>query len=594
MKHNKELLLVAAPFIKILYDFLKESEFLIMLTDECGCILNILGDKEMLKQAKETGMVIGAFMNEENVGTNAMGTAIRENMPIQISAKEHFIKAFQNLTCSAAPIHDNKGNIIGTLNLTGSCSKVHPHTLGLAVAAVKSIENDLNKKNAENQLLQSYSYMNTIMDAIYSAIIAIDINGKIDRINKFACKILKTTEEELKGRYIYNIINCWNDVINTFEEGKFFEDRETDFLINGRMIRYNLSAHAIRDGGKVIGVVLVVKELQKVINLINKYTGMRARYTFSDIVTVNSEMKKIIEIGKSICDSPSTVLIQGESGTGKEIIAQAIHNESSRRDYGFVAINCGALSKNLIESELFGYDDGAFTGAKKGGNPGKFELANGGTLFLDEIGEMPLEMQVNLLRVIQEGSVTRIGGKRYIPVDVRIIAATNRDLKKEVEMGNFREDLYYRLSVIPIKLPPLRERTEDIPYLIKYFLKSKCEKLSKPLVTIDEDTMIELINYSWPGNIRELENYTEKIVNINSKLQAMNDEFNKVEYIHINSTNKKEDILSLNEICSLEEMERKMIKACIEKYNGNISKISKILGISRNTLYVKMKKYNIK
>ena len=198
----------------------------------------------------------------------------------------------------------------------------------------------------------------------------------------------------------------------------------------------------------------IFKDIQNVYNMVNKYTGMSAAYTFGDIIGESQNIVKLKAQAKSISDSPSTVLIQGESGTGKELIAQAIHNNSSRRNSSFVAINCGAIPKSLIESELFGYEEGAFTGAKRGGHPGKFELANGGTLFLDEIGEMPLDMQVSLLRVLQEGCVTRLGGNKCTLTDVRIVAATNKDLKKEIERGTFRDDLYYRLSVIPIHVPP--------------------------------------------------------------------------------------------------------------------------------------------
>ena len=338
-------------------------------------------------------------------------------------------------------------------------------------------------------------------------------------------------------------------------------------------------------------MVLTIKEIQRVLNLVNKYTGGRARYVFEDIIGESSSIKRVIYNARNIASSPSTILIEGESGTGKEVLAQAIHNASDRRNNSFVAINCGAIPKNLIESELFGYEDGAFTGAKRGGMPGKFELANGGTLFLDEIGEMPLDMQVNLLRVLQEGCVTRIGGNRYIPIDVRIIAATNKELGKEIEKGTFRRDLYYRLSVIPIWLPPLRDRENDMLLLFKHFLNVKAEKLRKSIPSISDEIYSNILTYNWPGNIREIENFVENIVNLDGNTTF--DIGNKQAGVQciakcVNKISDEEQY-----ICSLEELEKKAIIASIKKFDGNITKVAKILGISRNTLYVKMKKYDV-
>jgi transcriptional regulator with PAS, ATPase and Fis domain len=339
--------------------------------------------------------------------------------------------------------------------------------------------------------------------------------------------------------------------------------------------------------------------MQNIYNLVNKYTGMRARYTFEDIVGEDRKMKTLIEYAKNVSDSPSTILISGESGTGKEILAQAIHNFSSRRNKGFVAINCGAIPQNLIESELFGYAEGAFTGAKRGGNPGKFELANGGTLFLDEIDEMPLDMQVRLLRVLQEGCISRVGGDRYINVDVRIIAATNRDLPKEVREGKFREDLFYRISVIPIKIPPLRERREDIPLLIEHFLRVKALKINRKIPHIKKKLYEKMLEYDWKGNIRELENFVENIVNLNGRTTFNIDEFPMDDFIDSkgyndqNSETVENDEVEEEYICSLEELEKKAIINCIKKFDSNITKCAQKLGISRNTLYLKMKKYDI-
>lgn len=600
IKNNRELLKVASPFIKILYDFLRGSGFFIVLTDKDGCVLSTIGDREILDAAREMNLVVGAYMDESSIGTNAMGTAIKEDMPIQISEKEHFITAYHRWTCSAAPIHNIKGEIIGTLNLTGDSNNVHPHTLGLVVAAVRSIENQIESELAHKESIETYQYLNTIMDSVSFGLFAVDKEGIVKNINKIACKMINIEKENIINKSVETILSSWSIIFDCIKSSKEFLDEEIALKGSGSNERYNANAYPIKDDkNNLIGMVISLKDMQNVYNLVNKYTGMRARYTFEDIIGTDKKMKILIEYSKNISDSPSTILINGESGTGKEILAQAIHNFSSRRDKGFVAINCGAIPQNLIESELFGYADGAFTGAKRGGSLGKFELANGGTLFLDEIGEMPLDMQVKLLRVLQEGCITRVGGDKYIDVDVRIIAATNRDLSKEVREGRFREDLFYRISVIPIKIPPLRERKEDIPLLIEHFLRVKALKINKEMPEIDKELYNNMLEYDWKGNIRELENFVENIVNLNGKTTFNIDRFQISEYkddMKQEVSNREAAVIEkIDEeyVCSLEELEKKAIISCMKKFDSNISKCAQTLRISRNTLYLKMKKYGI-
>jgi len=324
-------------------------------------------------------------------------------------------------------------------------------------------------------------------------------------------------------------------------------------------------------------------EVEKERKLAGKISKGQAIYTFEKIIGKNEGFLKIIEYAKKIADSKSTVLITGESGTGKEIFAQSIHNYSNRREKPFIAVNCGAIPGTLIESELFGYEEGAFTGAKKGGAAGKFEQAHGGTIFLDEIGEMPLDMQIKLLRVIEEGVINRIGSGKHTPVSVRIIAATNKDLKLEMEKGNFRKDLFYRINVLPIGLPSLRERKEDIEPLINYYMTKTSKRLNKKMVNISKEDMRRLINYHWPGNIRELENVIELIIN--------------TEEVQLNSLDKsffkEEKELCFNSSFTLEQVEKLHISNVLRESKGNVSTAAKNLNIGRNTLYRKIEKYNI-
>lgn len=590
LQKNNELIKVARPFMEILYDFLRGSGFSLYLTDKEGIVLTIIGDYDIIENQEKMGIVVGGDMSEESTGTNAIGTALYENCSVQISGEEHFITTYYVWTCSAAVIHNEDGDIIGCLNLTGRCQLAHPHTLGLVVAAVKSIENHLKVEKTQNELVEAYQYLNKIMNSIDFGIFAVDTNGMLKGINNSACNMLDIKENEIINKNVDNILDNWEYILEQLRKGKAYENEEIIYSRSSKKKRFNLTVCPIKNKiGNITGMVGIFKDMQNVYNLVNKYTGKRAPYTFDDIIGNSKKILKVKEQSKNISNSPSTVLIQGESGTGKELIAQSIHNNSNRRNESFVAINCGAIPKSLIESELFGYEEGAFTGAKRGGHPGKFELANGGTLFLDEIGEMPLDMQVNLLRVLQEECVTRVGGSKCINVDVRIIAATNKDLKKEVEKGTFREDLYYRLSVIPIYVPPLREREGDIEILIDYFLKAKAIKLGKSIPKIQDSLYKKLINYTWAGNIRELENCIENIVNMDGDT-SFSFENKTLEKEQNNSVEKKLEY----DMYSLEEWEKKLIINSINKYSGNLTKAAKALGINRSTLYSKIKRYELK
>ena len=584
---NVGLINIARPFIEILYELLKGSGFSIYLSDKDGVVLTTIGDQDILDDQAKVGIVVGADMSEKSAGTNAIGTALYENCSIQTSGEDHFITAFHIWTCSAAVIHDEDGGIAGCLNLTGRRQQAHPHTLGLVVAAVKSIENQLKVEKTQKELFKTNQYLNRVMDSINSGIFTTDTNGTVIAINSSLCGMLDISEEESINKNADGILGNWKYILGELKRENAYENREVIFYGNEKKNRFDLSVYPIKNKtDNIIGAVAIVRDIQNVYNLVNKYTGMSAAYTFDDIVGKSQVILKLKEQAESISDSPSTVLIQGESGTGKELIAQSIHNSSSRSNNSFVAINCGAIPKSLIESEFFGYEEGAFTGAKRGGHPGKFELASGGTLFLDEIGEMPLDMQISLLRVLQEGCINRLGGNKCTIVDVRIIASTNKDLKEEVEKGTFREDLYYRLSVIPIYVPPLRDREGDIELLIEHFLKVKALKLGKPIPAIRDELFTKLIDYNWPGNVREMENCIENIVNLSGNT-SFSFETKNLE------CRQRDPVFSPPEydMCSLEEWEQKAILHCLAQCGGNITKAARVLGVNRSTLHLKINKY---
>ncbi|SES84948.1 sigma-54-dependent Fis family transcriptional regulator [Anaerobranca gottschalkii] len=584
LEKNRTLIEVATPFMEHLYNFVKGSNFFSILTDGEGCILKVIGDQEILQEAYSLKMIPGAFMDEKNIGTNAMGTALAEGKPVQVSGEEHYIKAYHRWTCSAAPIKNPDGEVIGCLDLTGYSPQVHSHTLGMVVAAVKAVENILTKDQATFKLSVVNKYIETIINSIDEGIITVGPKGYLKLLNAKAEKILGLSNIEIQGKRAKDYIENWDFIERILKEKNKISEEETYIKSKKGKFHCIISGYFIQGKDKPQGYVCIFKEIKTARKLANRMYGKQAVYTFEKIIGRNKEFIKTLEKAKNIADSPSTVLILGESGTGKEVFAQAIHNASSRKDEAFVAINCGAIPKNLIEAELFGYEEGAFTGGKRGGSIGKFELADGGTLFLDEIGEMPLDMQVNLLRVLEEGKFYKVGGNREISVDVRIIAATNKDLKKEVEKGFFRKDLYYRLNVLTLKLPSLKERKDDIPLLVDYFLTIKSLKLNKKTVVLGEEILEKFMNYHWPGNIRELENVIESIVNTPDLLELPFEKPNiKFSF--------DEQLLELE---NLEDVEKYTIEKVLKKYNYNISNAAKALGIGRNTLYRKVEKYKIK
>ncbi|AVQ40401.1 sigma-54-dependent Fis family transcriptional regulator [Clostridium botulinum] len=587
LNNNSELIIIATPFMNKLYQFVKGSNFFVILTDGDGCILNVIGDESILKEAFNVKMIPGAYMDEKNMGTNAMGMALSEKSPIQISGEEHYVKAYHRWTCSAAPIKDINGKIIGTLDLTGYSENVHSHTLGMVVAATNAIEKMIELNNYNRALQVSKKSIENVFNSIQRAILRVDLSGAIKTINNNAIELLGFNENDIKSMKMWDLIPDWSMVLDEIYDKGSFVDEDVYVHCLKNKLQLNLSAYPIYDSSmRIIEVTCLLSDIQKTRKLAGKILSGQAIYTFDKIIGESKKLLSIIDYSKKIADSRSTILITGDSGTGKEVFAQSIHNYSDRKDKPFIAVNCGAIPRNLIESELFGYEEGAFTGAKRGGYRGKFENSHGGTIFLDEIGEMPLDMQIKLLRVIEEGVINRIGSSKQIPVNSRIIAATNKDLREEVEKGNFRKDLFYRINVLPVYLPALKERREDIPLLIDYFMNKTSKHLNKRKVAIPPAYMERLMNYHWPGNIRELENIVELIINAES-VEIINN------INHHSSKEVRDKAKEETMVFNLEIVEKNHIKEVLNKFDGNVSSAAKALGIGRNTLYRKIEKYSL-
>ncbi|HNX28912.1 MAG TPA: sigma-54-dependent Fis family transcriptional regulator [Syntrophomonadaceae bacterium] len=597
------LIKTALPLMQELYNYVAGSGFLVLLTDNRGFILELLGDQEVINNARRINFIKGALWTEEQVGTNAIGTVLQEKAPLQINSCEHYCQLHHVWTCSAAPIFDEMGKIIGVLNMSGPSSETHKHTLGMVVSAVAAIMYQM-QVNAQNLELNTINWQfRNVFKTISDGVIITDIEGCITQLNPMAEMLLGVSSREAQGKLCERFFPEINWLRDTLQNGQQFSFLETSLKANTGIINCVISSNPILiENSQVNGAVVIFNPLKKLRNLVNRMSGAHASFTFQDIVGQNPILLEAVQTASLAADKRSNILLQGESGTGKELFAQAIHNASSRKNGPFVAINCGAIPRELLGSELFGYVDGAFTGAKRGGRTGKFELASGGTLFLDEIAEMPLGKQVSLLRAVQEKEITRIGDDRVIPVDVRIICATNKDLKSEVEKGNFRQDLYYRLNVIRIKLPALRERPEDIPLQFNYFLEEVSAKMEIPVPRVEPEVLDYLSRYEWPGNVRELQNVVERMINISNGREIIRENL-PYEILHYNPlSNEKlpetESVLSVSKRREQQKkykarMEKQKIIELLDKNGGNITSVAVEMDISRNTVYRKMKKYGI-
>lgn len=446
----------------------------------------------------------------------------------------------------------------------------------------------------ENQLI---TFINEMPDGV----IYLNEHNIITLINNIGKRLLNINyDQDIIGKPVNKFINNY-DFMNIVKSKNHESGKEIEFSGSKILIR----SAPIFAKETYIGTVIsfqkssYISYLDHNVRRQNIKKGMHAVATFKDLkdTTFSSEMKECLDKAFQFANTDSTILIIGESGTGKEMFAQSIHNASSRHDQPFVAINCAALSQNLIESELFGYEEGAFTGAKIGGKPGYFELAHNGTLFLDELGLLPLNVQVQLLRVLQERKVLRIGGTKMIPINIRIIAATNSDLLSAVEKGTFRHDLYYRINVLNISIPPLRQRIDDIPLLVQHYLTLYNAQYNKNIKSYSADFISSFQKHNWKGNVRELMNYIMRIVILSSNEYLTAEDIIKSEIkLSFNNTSEKKDSLESlekNNVIllpdTLESMENEIIKWYMKKYNGNKVMICNALNISRTTLWKKLK-----
>ena len=452
-----------------------------------------------------------------------------------------------------------------------------------------------SEKQQGAELQQLYNRSLALLQSISDGLLAIDKKGYVEEINAVAAGILGRQITAGERILADELVDDKPPLQSWLADGGQFNNR----VITLRTVRGNAAVMAnlqpvMNDEKRVVGAVLTFREMGEVGRLVNRVIGVQRTYTFDDIIGTSSVIEKAKELARIAASTGSNILIEGETGTGKEVFAQAIHNASAFNEGPFLAVNCGAIPRDLIESELFGYVEGAFTGASKKGRLGKFELASGGTIFLDEIGELPTEVQVKLLRVLQEKSIVRVGADRTIPINCRLIAATNRSLMREVEEGRFRRDLLYRINVMKLEVPPLRDRQGDISLLAERFMRTFAERNGKVVTQIAPDVLRRLDAYDWPGNVRELENALEHAIALvkNQTISLTDMPANVIE------TTPSRD--GLHEELGFEQAKVNHHEAVLQLHlealraeAGDVSKAAERLGISRATLYRRLKEYGL-
>lgn len=438
--------------------------------------------------------------------------------------------------------------------------------------------------------------LEAVVDAVYEGVVAVNRNGLITHFNQSAERLFGAKKEHIIGKDSKQLMPSI-PLSEVLQDGRGFNSREVFINFEGRKLHLLSTAKPIKlDDSHVAGVVASFRDFKETQRLAYEIMSTQEMIDFSDLVGISKSFTEVKTKAVKISAANLTILIVGESGTGKEVFARAIHAAGPHGHRPFVSINCGAIPENLLESELFGYDEGAFPGARQGGKQGKFELANGGTIFLDEISSMSLYLQAKLLRYLQDRRIERVGGTRMIPVEVRVIAATNSDLQEMVRKNLFRDELYYRLSVIPLVIPPLRERQEDIPLLLDFYMKRFCKLLGKEIGGFNDEAKKACVKYYWPGNVRELVYAVEYAINLEENslisLESLPPELRE-------ETKKRtrDGIAGGGRLLQLAQLEKEAIAAALDRYGwtdeGKV-RAARALGISRATIYRKIQRYGLK
>lgn len=594
-RQNKNLIQATLSFKDNLSKILPNSNYNFVLTDKQGVVLLVLpGNDMMAKRAKQVNLKPGIICSEETLGTTAHGLCLRFKVPVQTAGEEHYCNLFRDIIGSSAPVFDCDNKLLGTVSISTLISEERNlYIFGITRTIATSIEHQIVMK----------MFFRNVLETMEKACLIINYNGSIFDVNGEAEKRLNISPENVTGLSYQEILGIQPVIEAVLEKGK--DVQSAKILVPGSNRSFTISIKPVQfynDDSKRFCCLIFFNDDYE-LNKPNNKEILASSYTFDSIIGDSPQIQKSINIARNFSNTDINLLLFGESGVGKEVFAQAIHH-SSREGKPFVAINCAAIPESLIESELFGYESGAFTGAERRGRAGSIELANEGTLFLDEIGDMPVDLQAVLLRVIEDKKVMRLGSNRYTPVNFRLIAATNKNLKELIAQGKFRDDLYYRLSVLKVSIPPLRERREDIIALANYFLQKGAQRLNVPIPSLSDAVKLQLLNYDWPGNVRQLEGvllYAIQLCTNRVILPSdLPEEITEVTANNSESKKKNQKVIKNKDITdntkdnlSMKDMEKIIIAQTITDCHNNVREAAQKLNISKTTLYRKLKVYNL-
>ncbi len=658
-ERNHRLYLHAAPVMHMLFEQIVNTESMIVLTDAQGTILHSVGDDDFLKRADKVALAPGENWAEHSKGTNAIGTALFEEAPTLVHAHEHFMHANSFLTCSAAPIFDPRGNMLGVLDVTGDHRGYHQHTMGLVRMSARMIENHWLSDDYNNRLRLHFHTRAEFIGTLLEGIVVVGPDGRILGANRGALDQFGMSGAALRAHSLTSLFGTTPAAVYDHFRMPLSAPMQLS-IPNGQsfhvMARFDWPSRPVV-AGMGLGEASAVSDVGDPVADVPLPTAARvvpdrqvmplapdaSMPRFSGLQylrTGDPQIDVLVDKTRRVLDRDIPLLILGETGTGKELLARAVHHDSVRARQPFVAVNCASIPETLIEAELFGYEDGAFTGARRKGSPGRLVQANGGTLFLDEIGDMPQPLQARLLRVLQERSVTPLGSSKSIAVDINLICATHRNLREMIDRHEFREDLYYRLNGLAVRLPPLRERT-DLEAVAKRILMTDVQHgpqhgTPHPAPELSPQVMSLFKRYPWPGNIRQLANVlrTASVMAAGEHqiTQAhLSDDFlddarraptaafpvqptatpatapfgpqagtqgSRVDEVHARlssgganpgSAGRQASTADSTTPRTLEQAEVDMIRTALDAAGGNISAASKQLGISRNTIYRKLR-----
>jgi transcriptional regulator of acetoin/glycerol metabolism len=634
---NQRLFTHAAPVMEMLFEQIVNTESMIVLADAQGTILHSVGDDKFLERAGKVALSPGVNWAEQSKGTNAIGTALFEESPTVVHGGEHFIHANSFLTCSAAPIFDPRGNMLGVLDVTGDQRSYHQHTMGLVRMSARMIENQWLSDDFGNRLRLHFHSRVEFIGTLLEGIIVVGADGKILGANRSALDQLDMSSAALRMHSLTSLFGTTPSAM--FDHFRAPLPTPTCLsLSNGRQFfvnaRFNGAARSMMAGvgadepasrAAAVGGEAVSVDANRLPDAAAAAAAPPGAFSgLHYLKTGDPQIEAVVQKAQRVLNRDIPLLVLGETGTGKELLARAVHQDSNRSRQAFVAVNCASIPESLIEAELFGYEDGAFTGARRKGACGRIVQANGGTLFLDEIGDMPLALQARLLRALQERCVTPLGSQKSVAVDIAVIGATHRNLREMIEAGTFREDLYYRLNGLVVRLPALRERC-DLGIVARRILLAECPQGTP---AISPSVMALFNRYAWPGNIRQLANVLRTAAVMAAGEPQINEHHLSDDFLedvqrlrppvpaaapftaapaadtpHEMRAATAADPLAQPVIATpsapstqdcasprtLGEAEIEMIRAALAAADGNISVASKRLGISRNTIYRKLR-----